>query len=280
MRSMFRLLSMCSLVVAAACGTTTSSTSTDATTTEDAGADAGGDAASSDATGADAAGDTVGQGVALHGVWSTNFGGYSEISEQKWDDATVHTWNLDGRWAVTQNPANDQYNPSKFNRMVWTAPVGDSVYVCTVAYGLGTAQLALDSTATADATAPDASGCGGFAWTKLTKTDPIAVAGSYTDGFGGKSTITSRFWDVGWIAKFDNTMRFAITQSPADDKYTPSKFTKLVWTAPVGGTFYTCMVDYGLDSAALAEATTKTADDAAPDKSGCGGFSWTKMTPQ
>ncbi len=248
----------------AACGTTASSSGDDAS---------GGD------TSSDASGDTS-TALAIAGVWSSNFGGYEDISASAWDEMTVVKLDTDTRMAITQNAASDKYSPSTFGKIVWTAPNGGSFYYCMVDYGLATADLASATTKTADDSAPDKSGCGGFSWTKLTTATPIAIAGKYTDSFGGKSIISSRFWDTAWIVEFDNAKRVAITQNAADDKYNPSKFSKVVWTAPAAGSFYTCTVDYGLDSAALASATTKTADDSAPDKSGCGGFSWTKLTPQ
>ena len=41
------------------------------------------------------------------------------------------------------------------------------------------------------------------------------------------------------------------------------------------------MVDYGKDTADLAEASTLTADDSKPSEGGCGGnFPWTQMSKQ
>ena len=257
------LFATCAL---AACGTTTASSG---------GTD---DAGSSD-TSSDTSGDTTASASIL-GVWASNFGGYSEITASQWDDMAIISQDAGKRFAITQNAASDKYSPSKFNKIVWTAPKDGTFYSCTVDYGLASAELASATTKTADDSAPEKSGCGGFSWTKLTSAVAIEIAGKYNDDFGGKSVVTSRFWDTAWLFQYDNTKRAAITQNAADDKYNPSKFSKVVWTAPVAGSFYTCTVDYGLDSAELAAATTKTADDSAPDKSGCGGFSWTKLTAQ
>lgn len=259
---LLRILTICTATIAlAACGTTTSS------------------AGASDTANGDAGGDTS-DSAGIYGTYSSNFGGYEEISPAMWNETTIVKLDATARVAITQNPANDKYNPSQFSKTVWTAPAGGSFYYCTVDYGLASADLASASTKTADASAPDSSGCSGFSWTKLTSTAPIAIAGKYNDNFGDKPVISSRWWDATWMQKFDNDKRYAIVQSPADDPYTPSKFSKNVWTAPVAGTFYFCTVDYGLDTADLAEATTKTADDSAPDTAGCGGFAWTKLTPQ
>ena len=221
--------------------------------------------------------------VSIIGTWSSNFGGYEEITDKSWNDMVMTKFDGMTRIAITQNPASDKYNPSKFNKIVFTAPKDGSFYYCYVDYGKDTAALAEASTLTADDSAPDTKGCGGFSWTKLTKADPIAIAGTWKNNFGGNDVISSRSWasmgSTMAMSLFDNAKRWAITQNPADDQYNPSKFNRIVWTAPSGGNFYYCMVDYGLDSVALAQATTKTADDSAPDKSGCGGFSWTKLAP-
>ncbi len=265
--SLFRNLLICVMFcLLAACGSTAASTG-------------GSDDATSGDSSSDGSGDTAG-GLTIAGVWSSTFGGYSEISTTAWDDATIVKLDAAGRTAIVQNPATAKYNPSQFSKLAWTAPASGSFYYCTVDYGLATAELASATTKTADDSAPDKSGCGGFPWTKLTAAAPIAIAGKYNDNFGGKSVISSRYWDASWLYQFDNTKRFAILQAAADDKYNPSKFSKVLWTAPASGSFYSCTIDYGLDSAALALASTLTADDSAPDKSGCAGFSWTTLTPQ
>ena len=282
---LFRILCILTLTCAlAACETKSSIEPTsDATTGDDAqiGDSTGSDTASgNDTAGTDAGSDTT-VAPSIYGTYASVYGGYEAISAAMWNETTVVKWGADKRWAITQNPANDKYDPSKFSKIVWTAPVGGSFYYCTVDYGLASADLAQATTKTADDSSPDTKGCGGFGWTKLTSTAPIAIAGTYSDNFGDKDqVISSRWWGGAWMQQFDNGKRWAITQNASDDKYNPSKFSKNVWTAPVAGSFYYCTVDYGLDSADLAMNTTKTADDSAPDKSGCGGFSWTKMTPQ
>lgn len=258
----------------------TDGTATDTSPADTAGdiaADAGSDAGS-DAAG-DAGADTAAATATILGTWSSNFGGYEVITASAWNEMAIAKLDQTARVAITQNPANDPYNPSKFNKLAFTTPKDGSFWYCYVDYGLASAALAEASTKTADDSAPEKSGCGGFSWTQLKHAEPIAIAGTWQSNFGGTETISSRNWAAMAMAKFDNGKRFAITQNPADDKYSPSKFSRIVWTALKDGGFWYCYVDFGLDSAALAEATTKTADDAAPDKGGCGGFSWTHLAP-
>jgi hypothetical protein len=69
-----------------------------------------------------------------------------------------------------QLPDDDQYNPSKFTKIVYTEPVDDSFYYCWVEFSLDTLGAAKASQATADASDPDNTGCGGsFPWTKATR---------------------------------------------------------------------------------------------------------------
>ena len=266
----------CILVALGGAACSSSSTST---TAPAGGQDAsGGDAATIDAAKVDSSADaTAASGIS--GTWSSNFGGYEEISDKAWNDMIVTKLDLATRIAITQNSASDKYNPGKFNKIVFTTPKDGSFYYCYVDFGLGSADLAEASTKTADDGKPEKTGCGGFSWAKLTHADPIAISGSWTNGFGEKEVISSRTWNAMMVSLFDNQKRWAITQNPPDDKYNPSKYSKLVWTVPSAAGFYYCTVDYGLDSLTLAQDSTKTADDSKPDKGGCAGFSWTKVSP-
>lgn len=110
----------------------------------------------------------------------------------------------------------------------------------------------------------------------------IEIAGTYNDNFGGSETIASDKWQFSFgtstIAEYDNAKNNAYLQAPADDKFNPSKFSKIVWTEPKADSFYYCTVVIGAATLDLAKASTLTADDKEPEKSGCGGFGWTKLT--
>lgn len=139
---------------------------------------------------------------------------------------------------------------------------------------------------TSDDMGPQADGVGGDAGTTSDEgadtgagpTEPLEIAGEWDDNFGGMATITNTSWPPSTIVKYDNDQNFAITQSPADDEFTPNQFAKVVWTEPAGGSFFGCFVEFGQETAEAAEATEKTADDSDPENGGCGGFSWTKYT--
>ena len=74
-----------------------------------------------------------------------------------------------GTRAVVQLPEDDEFNPNKYSRYVWTEPTNESFYYCTVDFGLETLDEALMSTTQADPSDPETGGCGGFAWTKLVR---------------------------------------------------------------------------------------------------------------
>ena len=70
------------------------------------------------------------------------------------------------QYLIAQNDAANQFSPSLWSRFDWTQYQG-GLYYCQTAYNAATEQAALDAPA-ADASNPPASGCGGFAWSKLT----------------------------------------------------------------------------------------------------------------
>ncbi|MBM4343502.1 MAG: hypothetical protein FJ100_09010 [Deltaproteobacteria bacterium] len=110
----------------------------------------------------------------------------------------------------------------------------------------------------------------------------IEIAGTYNDNFGGSETIASDKWQFSFgtstIVQYDNAKNDAYLQAPADDKFNPSKFSKIVWTEPKVDSFYYCTVVIGAATLDLAKASTLTADDKNPEKTGCGGVGWTKLT--
>lgn len=117
----------------------------------------------------------------------------------------------------------------------------------------------------------------------------IEIAGVYQSNYDATETISNDTWhqegggfeSTQVVVSFDNEKNLAVTQNPADDAFNPSKFNRIVWTEPdASGAFYYCTVDFGLESADEAAASTTTADDSDPENSGCGGFSWTHLTPK
>jgi hypothetical protein len=105
----------------------------------------------------------------LIGDWSDNYGGSTTITAMKWGADALLRFDNPGNRAVVQAPADAEYNPSKFSKYVWTEPANGSFWLCTVDYGLDTEDAATASTKTADASKPGEGGCGGFAWTKMTR---------------------------------------------------------------------------------------------------------------
>jgi len=118
---------------------------------------------------------TTSDGIEVAGTWTSPFSDDGElVSDTQWGTpdfmVDVVSFDNDANFAVTQNLATADYAPSKFNKNVWTEPDATGFYYCTVAFGLDTA----DAAAAADASVADASdlegaGCGGFAWTHLTR---------------------------------------------------------------------------------------------------------------
>jgi len=108
--------------------------------------------------------------IELAGTWQDNYGSPPTVIDAvKWGSEALVDWDNAANFAVTQAAADAEYDPNTFSRVVWTEPAAGVFYACAVAYGLATAEEALAVTTTADATAPETGGCGGFAWTKYTQ---------------------------------------------------------------------------------------------------------------
>jgi hypothetical protein len=220
--------------------------------------------------------------IEVAGVWNDNFGGWTAIDWTMWGANTIRQYDNEANWAVVQNSAENEWNPEKFSYVVWTEAVDDgSWWMCAVAFGLDTIEEALAVENTSDDSDPANSGCGDFAWTQMTPRDIIEVAGSWADNFGGGKEITAMYWGSSRIKNYDNAENWVVTQSPADDEFSPSQFSYTVWTdAAQDGNWWTCTVAFGLETIEEALATENTSDDSDPANSGCGDFSWTQMSPR
>jgi hypothetical protein len=122
----------------------------------------------------------------IEGTWSSNFGGTEIIGADTWasvytdmdgmeftSETSIEAYSNDENEVVTQNSEDDAFNPSKFNRIVWTEIDEDSFYFCITDFGLESAADALARNTPADDSDPDEGGCGtgdnDFPWTKLTR---------------------------------------------------------------------------------------------------------------
>ncbi len=212
----------------------------------------------------------------IRGLWVTQFESVEGVASHKWGEATVVEYDNAANWAITQHAADAMWNPSKFSKIVWTELSEGRFYYCTVEFGLETAGAAKNSAMTANDSDPDNAGCGMFSWTKMSP--PIEVHGRWMSNFGTEEVITPLKWGTASIKQWDDIDNWAVTQNADDDMWNPSKFSKVVWTELNAGSFYYCTVDYGLDTLEAAKTSTQTADSSDPDNSGCGTFSWTKLS--
>ena len=108
-----------------------------------------------------------GRPIEIAGSWKSNFGTEEVITHAKWGTAAIAKYDNDKNVAITQSAPDDMWTPNKFNRLVWTNPLGNDFYYCTADYGLDSLAAAETSTQTADSSDPENSGCGNFPWTKL-----------------------------------------------------------------------------------------------------------------
>lgn len=108
----------------------------------------------------------------------------------------------------------------------------------------------------------------------------IAIAGEWVDDFGGSHSITDETWTQTYgpdsfgytFASYDNDGGVVIASS--DDDGTWSRFD---WTF-VDQTLWYCQTGFALPTQQDAEQTP-AADPSDPGSGGCGGFSWSRLSP-
>jgi len=103
----------------------------------------------------------------------------------------ITQYSNDTQYVIAQNHATYNFFPDKWSRFDWVEKEG-TLYYCQTAYNADSEQLALD--ATADASDPATTGCGGaFAWSSIEET--MEIIGAYTDS-SFEHVITPADWSM------------------------------------------------------------------------------------
>lgn len=138
-----------------------------------AGADGiGGEGGGGETGGAAGAGGEVnapGAPLEIIGEWVDNYGGDQIIDATSWNAATIVAYDNATNTVYAQNSPDDQYNPSKFTKTVYTDPVNDSFYFCLIVYSAETLEAAQADATVADPSSPETGGCSTFPWSKASK---------------------------------------------------------------------------------------------------------------
>ncbi len=213
-----------------------------------------------------------------------------EISRTTWingsvfgsSDYRVLKFDGESEFLVARNGNGNAFNPGKYSRFDWTTSNG-ALHYCQVAFAEDTAAAA-EAVNPPDNRDPINGGCGAFPWTRLFS-ESIEVKGVYLDNFGGSHAVTQTLWDqsnatftfIFHIIEADNTLDYLLAENDAANSFNPSLFSRFNWTTFNGSLFY-CQSVFNAASPDDARAAPFP-DPANPPVTGCGGFSWTNLTP-
>lgn len=108
------------------------------------------------------------ESIEVAGTWENQFGMTETIDDEMWDFMHLVDFDNGERWAITQNPDDDEHNPDAYNRLYWTSIEDDTFYYCTAVFGKETEDEAREAEGTADEEDLEG-GCGegGFEWTEM-----------------------------------------------------------------------------------------------------------------
>lgn len=107
--------------------------------------------------------------VELIGSWKDpKFGGVEVITQTSWSGSNIVGYDSGAKAVYTHNSASS-FNPGKYSKYVFTAPVNDSFYFCQILYASDSLEAAQADTKVADASKLEDKGCSGFDWTKVEK---------------------------------------------------------------------------------------------------------------
>jgi hypothetical protein len=117
-------------------------------------------------------------------------------------------------------------------------------------------------------------------------TDPIEIVGEYDDSWGMGHVITENDWTMSGFGddslfhfdSWDNEANQVVAVNDEANSYNPGLFSRMDWTEHQGELWY-CQAVF--DAETVQDAWQVPASDPAdPSASGCGGYSWSQLTPR
>jgi hypothetical protein len=118
--------------------------------------------------------------------------------------------------------------------------------------------------------------------TVVNSTYTLEIVGNYLDEYSSDHQVTASTWtsfgggSVIHIIAYSNEENFLLGQNDAVNSFNPNMYARQDWTY-FNGSLYYCSTVY--DGATLQDAYAGSADSSNPTLGGCGGFSWTNLTP-
>ena len=68
------------------------------------------------------------QALEVAGIWNDNYGGWVITDDSNWGHDTIHQFDNEANWVITQSPADNLYTPNQYSKVVWTEPAADGVW--------------------------------------------------------------------------------------------------------------------------------------------------------
>jgi len=228
----------------------------------------------------------------IAGDWQDEWGGAHRIDNGSWvlgwtpDAASfaIAHYDNDAMVVIAENGADNAFSAGLWSRFDWAWDDGGALRYCQSVYDGATETDAFEATP-ADASDFD-TGCGGFSWSTLASGEgSMAIAGTYQDEWGGTHRVSDPGWLMGWapdaasfgVSEFSNSARHIIAENGADNAFNPGLWSRFDWAWDDGGALRYCQGVF--DAATEQAALDATPADAGDFDAGCGGFSWSTLTP-
>lgn len=221
----------------------------------------------------------------VFGDWAYENGDIISVSEKRWESvqsvSKVVKVNAAEHYIIVQTAPPD----STYTKHVWTRFDDEQFYHCPVAR-ISKLEDAEQSTRAKDSDLE--TGCGGGAWTLLSKSEPdVAIRGVWNDDFNSVRTISGKSWSLKQagttrsyeVVAFDNDARWLIRKEANTEQYSRILWTQLEQVELFDDgkdTVHYCE-ESGAES--LEEAIENPIESDSEDLlSGCNGYPWPKLT--
>ena len=226
--------------------------------------------------------------LAITGGWTDAFSGTHDIDNASWEDSFGSVWNISqfantARYVVAQNDPANTYYPGDWSRFDWYWDGNNGLHYCQTCYDCADEAAAMNTTPADPGSLTGT--CGGSDWTSMTPktgTSNLAISGNWTDNWGGTHSIDTATWEDGYgsvwnISQYANGGQNIVAQNDTGNVSNAGLWSRFDWHWNGDNDLYYCQTCF--DCADEAAALGAGPGDAIDLVSGCGGFSWSSMTP-
>jgi len=192
-------------------------------------------------------------------------------------------------WLVGENSGAGSYNPGKWSRIDWLFDAQGVLHLCATRSDALDEVSAKQPNPAHNHSAYATDGCGGYAFSKLTRPPkgPLAISGSYVDTWNTAIELSSTVYISTYVGEkpsfvkityYDNEAGFFVGENSGPGSYYAGKWSRIDWVRDTSDQVHICATHYNAQNESAAMLPSPSHDHALYSTTGCGGYAFSALS--